>query len=345
MHNTRVGVDLAKNVVQVCILKNNKMQSNTEMTTSEFAIWLVCFPAAFIVFEACGTSNYWLRAAREAGHDARLISAKFVSVIRQSQKTDANDALAIVQATYVPQVKYISGKSFEQQQLQSIKRFKDLAEKHETALLNQVAALLTEFNIKASCKTGGLGAVIATTLEDAENGLTFEFREALHAAWQQCLAVKQTIDAYARALVKTVDQHKDCKKLLMLEGVGVINAINLYIALGCQDLGVFKKGKDASACIGVTPIQHSSGGKVKLGTIGKHCKNNKLRSQLIFGAMSSVRQMVNRPAKTKKEAWVQGLVERRGVRCAAVALANKTIRTAFAMLTNGTKYKAELLAV
>ena len=107
---------------------------------------------------------------------------------------------------------------------------------------------------------------------------------------------------------------------------------------------MFNKGKDASACIGLTPIQHSSGGLIKLGSIGKHCKNSILRSQLICGAMAAVTQAVNREAKTKKDVWIKGLVERRGKKCAAVALANKTVRTAYAMLAKGTEYKAELSA-
>ena len=110
----------------------------------------------------------------------------------------------------------------------------------------------------------------------------------------------ETIVTYDRSSEKSIQIHLDCKKLLKLEGVGPTNAVNLYISLECAQLGTCSKGKDASACIDLTPIQHSSGGKVKRGTIGKQCKNNILRSQLIGSTMSVVRQVVKREAKTKK---------------------------------------------
>jgi transposase len=145
-------------------------------------------------------------------------------------------------------------------------------------------------------------------------------------------------------LETTIEEHDDCKRLLKLEGVGTLNAINPYIALGCADLGIFGKGKEASACIGLTPLPHSSGGVTKLGHIGEGVKNSSIRSQLITGAMAVVNQVMKRTAVTKKEVWVQGLIARRGKKCAAVALANKTVRTAYVMLTQGTEYKAELMA-
>ena len=344
MKNTIVGVDLAKDVIQVCVYAGGKVQSNTEMKHHDFKEWLFTTTETTVVFEACGTSNYWKQKAVQAGHAAHLISADLVSKIRQNQKTDRNDALAIVQASLLPDISFIKGKTVEQQQLQSILRLRELAVKQKTASGKQLKALLLEFNIRVSARRGGLGGVIESVLEDAENEFSPAFREALYAAWQHHLGILKSISVYDKSLEQLVEQHEDCKRLLQLEGVGVINAVNLYIALGCADLGSFCKGKDASACIGLTPIQHTSGGKVKLGSIGRYVKNSLLRSQLITGAMAVVAQVTKRVAVTRKEEWIQQLVARRGKKIAAVALANKNVRTAFAMLTQGTEYKAEPVA-
>ena len=344
MYRTKVGVDLAKEVIQVCIYRNKKVQSNIEMTPNEFLCWLINNKPVTIIFEACTTSNYWKQKATEAGHDARLISAKLVATVRQNQKTDKNDALAIVQAASLPDVTFIGGKTVEQQQLQSIKRLRELAVKHQGASQKQLVSLLLELNIRISNRKGGIISAIEGVLEDATNGLSAECRSAIYTAKEQLQVSIKAVHSYNDCLDKSAVSHPDCKKLLKLEGVGPMNAVNLYLSLYCADIGVFSKGKDASACIGLTPIQHSSGGVVKLGSIGKHCKNSMLRSQLICGAMAAVNQAVIREAKTKKDVWIKGLVERRGKKCAAVALANKTVRTAFAMLTQGTEYKAELLA-
>jgi transposase len=115
MYRTKVGVDLAKKVIQVCIYRDKKVLSNEEMTPDEFLCWLIKAKPVTIIFEACGTSNYWMQRAIEAGHDARLISAKLVSTVRQNQKTDKNDALAVIHAALLPDITFISGKSIEQQ--------------------------------------------------------------------------------------------------------------------------------------------------------------------------------------------------------------------------------------
>ena len=214
---------------------------------------------------------------------------------------------------------------------------RELALKHQGAARKQIVSLLLELNIIVPNSQTRLLSRLDDVFEDGENGLSDILRVTLFFAKQQLEVMIDTVRQYDIYLERAVHSLPDCKKLLQLEGVGAINAVNLYIALSGEQ---YKKGKDMSASIGLTPIQHSSGGKTNLGTIGKHCKNNLLRSQLISGAMSVVTKILKYGAKTKKELWLEALMARRGNKCAAVALANKTVRTAYAMLTQGTEYHA-----
>ena len=340
---TIVGVDLAKNIIQLCVVKDSKIVSNNALSIAQFSSWLAMSQPVFIVFESCATSNYWKQVATDKGHDANIISARLVSQIRQNQKTDKNDALAIVQASQLIDIKFINGKTFEQQELQSIMRMRELAVKYKVALRNQIEALLGEFNIRVSSRKGGISGTVQSVLEEADNGFCMPFREALDATWQLYLQAVETIALNDKLLANAITVHPACKKLLALEGVSTINAVNLYIAIGCGEAGTFKTGREASACIGLTPLQHSSGGKTKLGSIGKSVKNVSLRSYLVNGAMSVINQVNRREPRTKKEKWIKQLLERKSKKCVAVALANKTVRTAFALLTQGSEYKAEPL--
>lgn len=343
MKRNTVGVDLAKDVIQLCKVKSNEVISNKEIVSEQFMFWLINEKPTTIVFEACAMSNYWKQQALRHGHDARIVSARLVATIRQNQKTDKNDALAVVQASQLVDTHFINGKTFEQQELQSIMRMREMAVKHKTALHRQISALLLEFNQRASTRSGGLSGLVQDVLEDAENGFSMGFRKALEASWQHYLSLLERIKTYEMALKDAIKDHPECQKLLALEGIGIINAVNLYITIGSGENGVFKSGRDVSACIGLTPVQHSSGGKTKLGSVSKRVRNSSLRSCLVTGAMSIVLLMDKREPKTQKEHWLKNLIERRGKLCAAVALANKTVRTAFAMLTQGTEYKAQPL--
>ena len=337
-NSTIIGVDLAKDVFQVCVYTNNKVLSNNEMTPQAFTSWIANQTPTIVIFESCATSNYWKRLVSQFGHEARLINPQLVSRIRQHQKTDKNDALAIIQSSLLPSINFIGGKTLQQQQLQSILRMRELAVKQKTALKNQLKSLLLEFNLRCSKGHGGLKNAVYTALEDAENGFSDIFRHALAQAWEFYVAINELVSSYDESLKKLTKSLPECNKLTQLEGVGLINAVNLYMTIECEGERAFKSGRNVSACIGLTPVQHSSGGKIKLGSIGKKVRNSALRSQLITGAFTFVNSIDKRPAKTEKELWLKKLIERRGKKCAAVALANKTVRTAFSMLQNNTNY-------
>jgi len=155
MKNTIVGVDLAKNVIQVCTVKNNTVVSNEEVNPMQFMAWLFNTQPITIVFEACAMSNYWKQEALKLGHDAKLVSAKLVATIRQNQKTDKNDALAVAQASQLVDINFINGKTFQQQEMQAIVRMRELAVKHKVSIHKQISALLLEFNIRISPRSGG----------------------------------------------------------------------------------------------------------------------------------------------------------------------------------------------
>lgn len=143
------------------------------------------------------------------------------------------------------------------------------------------------------------------------------------------------------SLTQHLKHHDACKKLEALEGVGPVNALGLYLSLGANG-GNFKNGREASACIGLTPKQHSTGGRVTLLDISKKVGQKKLRSSLIQGALAVVKVVDKREPRNVKETWLKSLIQRAGLMKAAVALANKTTRTAWALLHYGSEYQAPL---
>ena len=168
-----------------------------------------------------------------------------------------------------------------------------------------------------------------------------ELRGEVHRLYQAWLGLNEQLHSITAHLQQRIDSHPKCRRLMALEGVGPVNALGLYLALGETGMA-FKQGREAAACIGLTPKQYSTGGKVVMLGISKHIANKKLRSNLIQGALAKAKIVASRPPKTGKDAWLKSLIERRGLRRAAVALANKTVRTAWAMLHYDTEYQVAI---
>jgi transposase len=331
-----VGVDLAKNVIQISVLSNrNRELQNRSLTRRKFAEFLGKQRASLVAFEACATAHYWARVAQRHGHETKIIPAKAVAPFRQGHKTDENDALAVAEAASRPNVKEAPLKTVEQQGMQSIQRSRELLVQERTGLSNHIRGLLMEFGLVIPQGFSALHRRIPEILEDGDNELPDLYRPTLNRLYGRLCDLRDDIKELNAELEMLVKQNPICRRLTDLEGVGPIGAVLLFASLGTGE--AFVSGRQFSAYLGLTPKQYSSGGKVNLVGISKRVANKRLRAVLIQGARAYVHKM--KEPRSVKDRWLRALIERGGYGKAAVALANKNVRTAWAMQTHSTEYQ------
>ena len=333
-YNT-IGVDLAKNVIQVCVVSpTNKELINKELTRKKFAEFLIKQKPALVAFEACATAHYWSRVARRHGHETKIIPALAVAPFRQGHKTDQNDALAVAEAARRPNIKEAPIKTVEQQSMQAIQRSRELLIQNRTALSNHIRGLLMEFGLVIPRGFSSLHENIPLMLEDGENELPDSYRPTLHLLYGRLCQLRVDLEFLDKQIAEVVKENSACSRLLQLEGVGPISSILLFATLGTGE--AFNNGREFSAYLGLTPKQYSSGGKTNMIGISRRIANKRLRAVLIQGARAYVHRV--KEPKTVKDQWILALIQRAGYGRAAVALANKNVRTAWALLTKGTEY-------
>ena len=338
-YSTTVGVDLAKNVIQVSVVSGRgKELLNRSFTRRKFAEFLVKQKPSLVAFESCASAHYWSRAAQRHGHEPRIIPAKAVMPFRQGHKTDSNDALAVAEAARRPNIKEAPMKTVEQQGLQSIQRSRELLIQECTALSNHLRGILLEFGVTIPQGFASLLKALPEVLEDGENEVSDLYRPTLQRLHNRMLELRGDIEAMTKEVALLVKQHPVCSRLTAIEGIGPIGALSLYAVLGSGQ--AFTKSREFSAYLGLTPRQFSSGGKTNIVGISKRVGNRRLRAVLIQGARAYVFRM--KEPRSLKDRWLKDLIERAGPNRAAVALANKNVRTAWAMVTQKTEYERRL---
>jgi transposase len=331
-----VGVDLAKNVIQVSVLsRSNRELQNRALSRRKFAEFLGTQKRSLVAFEACATAHYWARVAQGHGHAVKIIPAKAVTPYRQGHKTDENDALAVAEAASRPSIKEAPLKTVEQQGLQAIRRSRELLVHARTGLSNHLRGLLMEFGIVIPQGFAALHRQIPEILEDGDNELPDLYRPTLSLLYGRLCELRDDLKRLNAEIEGLVHKNPACARLMALEGVGPIGSVLLFATLGTG--GAFVNGREFSAYLGLTPKQYSSGGKVNLVGLSRRVANKRLRAVLIQGARAYVYKM--KEPRTTKDRWLWSLIERGGPGKAAVALANKNVRTAWAMLTQGTEYR------
>lgn len=337
----RVGVDLAKNVFQIHGVDRREKAIWRRRLTREN--WLKVLhetvePGCEIGMESCGGAHHWARKLQEKGFTVKMIAPQFVKPYVKSNKNDANDAEAICEAMSRPGMRFVAVKTVAQQDIQAVHRVRSELNKQRTAKANQIRGLVSEYGLVAPKEIVHLRRALPRWLEDAENGLSERFRRLLVGLWGDLKALDDRMAELDREIALIAQSDPVAKRLQQLRGVGPVIATALVAAAGNGE--PFANGRQMSAAFGLTPRQHSSGGKERLLGISKR-GDSYLRSLLIHGARSVIRTAKGKDDRLSQ--WVTRLAARRHPNVVAVALANKTARMAWAMLKNGSDYRPELV--
>jgi transposase len=342
MKLSRVGVDLAKNVFHLhgVDCKENPVWRRRLRRDKWLKVLLdTVEPGCEIGMEACAGAHHWARSLQAQGFKVKLMAPQFVKPYVKSNKNDANDTEAICEAMSRPTMRFVAVKSVEQQDIQAVHRVRSELLEQRTAKANQIRGLVGEYGLVAPKQLAHLRAAIPRWLEDAENGLNCRFRQLLDGLRGDLVA----LDTRAAELDEEIDAIAQsdpiAKRLQQLRGVGPITATALVAAVGNGKQ--FANGRHMAVSLGLTPKQHSTGGKDRLLGISKR-GDPYLRSLLVHGARAVIRTAKDKDDRLSQ--WVTRLVTRSHPNVAAVALANKTTRIAWAMIRNGIDYQPELAA-
>lgn len=336
MNITRIGLDLAKNVIQVHGVDHEGKKRLARLLKREKMIeFFQNQPPCLIGMEACASAHFWARTLMAMGHQVKLIAPQFVKPYVKGNKNDANDAEAICEAVSRPNMRFVPVKTVEQQNIQARHRVRQELVHQRTAKVNQIRGLLSEYGIVIALRVESLRNALPDILEDSENRLTPEFRELLNGLHEDLTHLDDRIGTQDQAIKRLAQEHEGAKRLQQLRGIGPITATALIAAIG--DGHQFARGRDAAAWCGLVPAQHSSGGKSKLLGISKR-GDTYLRTLLIHGARAVLKTAQSKDDRLSQ--WLQSLCSRRNKNIAAVALANKTMRMAWALLVSGKDYES-----
>lgn len=337
MNIKRVGIDLAKQVFQLHgVDGQEKVVLRKQLRRTQMLDYFKKLPPCLIGMEACSSAHYWARELQKLGHTVKLMAPQFVKPYVKSNKNDANDAEAICEAVARPTMRFVAIKSIAQQDIQAVHRIRSELVQQRTAKVNQIRGLLAEYGIVVGRRVDVLSNALPLLLEDAENGLTADFRILLEGLQQDLTTLDTRVDELDKKIKTLASSNADAKRLQQIPGIGPITATALVCAIG--DGKQFKRGRDLAAWLGLTPRQHSSGGKDRLLGISKR-GDAYLRTLLIHGARSVLK--VAGQKDDPRSRWLQNLCGRRNKNIAAVALANKNARIVWALLTKKTDYQPE----
>lgn len=335
MQVTTIGLDLAKQVFQLHgVDGRGKIALRKRLSRARVLEFFANLPRCLIGMEACGGAHFWARKLQELGHDVRLMPASYVRPYVKRNKHDAADAEAICEAVTRPSMRFVPIKSEDQQSVLLVHRARELLVRQRTQLVNALRGHLAEFGVVAAKGITKIAELLALIADPEDRRVPSLARGVLSLLVEQLKAVDDQVLVLERQLIAWHRTNEVSRRLATIPGVGPITATALVATVG--DPAFFTSARHFSAWLGLTPRQHSSGGREWLGGISKR-GDGYLRRLLIHGARSILHWGKRRPGV--HQGWIDGLLARRPGNVVTVALASKTARIAWAVMVRGERFE------
>jgi len=332
---TTIGLDIAKSVFQVHgVDAGGQVIIRRQLKRREVLAFFQKLPPCLVGIEACASSHHWSRELQALGHTVKLMPPAYVKPYVKRHKNDAADAEAICEAVTRPNMRFVATKTPEQQSCLTLHRTRHLLMRQQTAVINAIRAHLAEFGIVAPVGRNGVEQLLGVVADSKDRRLPEIARACVAVLGAQLQMLKAQILESDRMIRAWHRSSEASRRLDEIPGVGPVLATALVASVA--DPKAFRSGRDFSAWIGLVPKQNSSGGKERLGNISKR-GDRYLRSLFTIGALAVIRYA--KIHGTKHRPWLTALLARRPTMVAALALANKIARMAWAMMAKGERYK------
>ena len=330
-----IGLDIAKSVFQVHgVDAAGQVVIRRQLKRRYVLAFFEKLPPCLVGIEACASSHHWSRELKVLGHTVKLMPPAYVKPYVKRQKNDATDAEAICEAVTRSTMRFVATKTPEQQSCLTLHRTRHLFIRQQTAVINVIRAHLAEFGIVAPVGRKGVEALLDVVANPTDKRVPVIARACLAALGAQLCRLKEQILEFDRMIVTWHRSQETSKRLDAIPGVGPVLATALVASIA--DPKAFRSGRNFSAWIGLVPKQHSSGGKDRLGSISKQ-GDRYLRSLFVAGALAVIRYA--KIHGTEHRPWLTALLARRPSKVAAIALANKIARMAWAMMAKDERYR------